>query len=137
MESDITSLRRRTGELIVSVGRLLELLRDAKFEAAQPRNIANIKGAEHWSNQAIENISTGLEKTQSALEQKNPVNLAHVAGEFAMLGRYVDDYDYSWFSKRAELDQVLGVVCKAGASIHISIDTFDPENLEVARKALG
>jgi hypothetical protein len=136
MESDIASLKQRTNELLSSVDRLLELLREAKNEAPRSLNASKISGAEHWSKQAIENISTGMEKTQSAMQQKNPSDLAHVAAEFAMLGRYVDDYDYSWFSKRAELDHVLGVVCKKGASIHISIDTFDPVNLEAARRAL-
>jgi hypothetical protein len=136
MDPDITSLKPRANALLLSAGRLLELLKEARIEASQSRNASQRSGAEHWSDQAIENISVSIGVTRTALEQKNPADLAHVAGEFAMLGRYVDDYDYSWFSKRTELDQILGVVCKTGASIHISIETFDPRNLAAAKKAL-
>jgi hypothetical protein len=69
--------------------------------------------------------------------QKNPTALTYSAGEFAVLGRYVNDYDYSWFSRRAELAALITTISDTASPIVTAIDVFAPANLEEVRRALA
>jgi hypothetical protein len=131
-----TDLKRLAGELATLSSRLLEILGQAAREAARSPDERLRRDGPDWAREAAENITQYRNKLDGALRQHDPKGLHFAAGEFAVLGRYVNDYDYSWFSGHGELSDLIAAVHRTAGSIVTSIRTFDPDNLERARQSL-
>lgn len=136
MKPQISSVKKLSADLVAQGDRLLALLKQAELEANQATDSARRKGGLYWARQAIENVAADLNKLGIAIQEKNPTALKHAVRNFSVYGRYIDDYDYSWFSREAEISALLETISHTTAPIIISIDIYDPANLEAVRKAL-
>ena len=103
MEDQSARLDEKSRELATRSDGLLNLLKLAGREA---RN----RGGQEWANLSIENIAGYRSLLTAALRAHDTKGLKYAAGEFTTLGRYVDDYDYSWFSAHQELSRALEAV---------------------------
>jgi len=129
-------LKRGAGDLAAMSSKLLELLGQAAREAERSANERLRRDGPDWATEAAQNITQYRNKLDAALRERDPRGVSYAAGEFAVLGRYVNDYDYSWFSGHRELNDLVGAVHKTAASIVASVNTFDEEKLEKARISL-
>ncbi|HKE23007.1 MAG TPA: hypothetical protein VKB88_11510 [Bryobacteraceae bacterium] len=129
-------LKRVASDLVSMSSKLLELLGEAARESARSPDERLRRDGPDWATEAAQNITQYRNKLDGALRERDPRGLSYAAGEFAVLARYVNDYDYSWFSGHRELNDLVGTVHKTAASIVSSINTFDEENLEKARRSL-
>jgi hypothetical protein len=129
-------LKQLGADLTALARSLVGLLRTAESESGARLRGPEKLAAEHWSRQAIENVSAYLEELESALRRRSPTELQHAASQLGSVSRYVNDYDYSWFTKEEDLARALSALDNAATPIMTSIRRFDPRSLEAARRAL-
>jgi hypothetical protein len=130
METESIPIKQKSVELSGLTGRLIGLLELARRQARG-------RDGEEWADQAIKNIAGYHAKLDTALRAHDPKGLSYAAGDLSVVGRYVNDYDYSWFGGNKELASVIAAVHKAAAGIVASIKTTDPANLERVRRELA
>lgn len=136
MEPQAESLKLFAGDLRVQLVDLLSMLKDAKGEALATDSTADWRSRIEWVETAAVNVSNYLKELENAMKEKAPTGLLHAAEDSSVVHRYVNDFDYSWYSRHPELKEKLSAVRKASTPIILSIDRFNQANLEASRKAL-
>lgn len=136
MENESHDLKKLAHYLHEMADRLLDLLAQAGRQAARSSDAKLRHDGQEWAKEAAENVFAYRTRLESALHESDPKKLSHAANLFAALGRYVNDYDYSWFDGHRDLAGLVAAIHKTAAAIVLSIRTFDPANLERNRRAL-
>jgi hypothetical protein len=134
MDNPNPELKRLASDLLALSSRLLSLLDRANTKAAQSPSRA--RGGQQWAGLCLRNIAAYRTRLETAIGNRDPRAFRYAADEFTSLPRYLDDYNYSWFSRHQDLSNLMGDVRKVAAAIARSIHTFDPQSLEQARHAL-
>jgi len=136
MKDDITSLKPKVAELLVVSNRLLSLVKEVKTEAAGSPDQSLYEGAAYWSDLVRENMANVIRKITQAAKEKDPGALAHSVNSFMSLGRYINDYDYTWCTKHDEIRLAVVKITGTAGAVYRLINVFDPKNIESAKDAL-
>lgn len=131
-----TSLKHNIAEILAFSNRLVSLAKEAKAEAYKLHDRSLYEGAEYWANLVGENITGGITNISQAAEEAKVEDLAHAVAELLQLGRYVNDYDYTWYNKHEEISRTVGDICRLAGLIYGSINVFDPQSIESTKRAL-